>query len=66
MEKGLIRHYSLLVDYLGHILGPDYEIALHELTSDSNRIIAIANGQLTGRHIGSPLSNRMLAFGQAV
>ena len=62
MEKELIRHYSLLVDYLGHILGPDYEIALHELTSDSNRIVAIANGQLTGRHIGSPLSNRMLAF----
>ena len=62
MEKELIRHYTLLVDFLGHILGPDYEIALHELTNDSNRIIAIANGELTGRHIGSPLSNKMLAY----
>ena len=41
---------------------PDYEIALHELEDDSNRIIAIANGELTGRHIGSPLSNKMLEF----
>ena len=62
MEKEMRRHYTLLVDFLGHILGPDYEIALHELTDDSNRIIAIANGELTGRHIGSPLSNNMLAY----
>ena len=62
MEKELKRHYTLLVDFLGHILGPDYEIALHELTDNSNQIIAIANGELTGRHLGSPLSNRMLEY----
>ena len=48
MEQELKRHYSLLVEFLGHILGPDYEIALHELKDDSNQIIAIANGELTG------------------
>ena len=62
MEVELIRQYTLIVDFLGHVLGPDYEIALHELEDDSNRIIAIANGELTGRHIGSPLSNKMLEF----
>ena len=62
MEKELKRHYMLIVDFLGHILGPDYEIALHELNDDSNEIIAIANGELTGRHLGSPLSNRMLEY----
>lgn len=62
MEKEMRRHYSLLVDFLGHILGPDYEVALHELTDNSNQIIAIANGELTGRHIGSPLSNTMLEY----
>ena len=25
MDKELKRHYTLLVDFLGHILGPDYE-----------------------------------------
>ena len=54
MEKEMKRHYTLLVDFLGHILGPDYEVALHELSDNSNQIIAIANGKLTGRHIGSP------------
>ena len=62
MDAELIRQYTLIVDFLGHVLGPDYEIALHELEDDSNRIIAIANGELTGRHIGSPLSNKMLEF----
>ena len=62
MDKELKRHYRLIVDFLGHILGPDYEIALHELTDDSNEIVAIANGELTGRHLGSPLSNKMLEY----
>ena len=62
MGKEIRRHYTLLVDFLGHILGPDYEVALHELTEDSNQIIAISNGELTGRHLGSPLSNKMLEF----
>lgn len=62
MEKEMRRHYTLLVDFLGHILGQDYEVALHELNDDSNQIIAIANGELTGRHIGSPLSNKMLEY----
>ena len=29
MDAELKRHYTLIVDFLGHILGPDYEIALH-------------------------------------
>ena len=62
MDREVKRHYALIVDFLGHVLGPDYEVALHELTDDSNRIVAIANGELTGRHLGSPLSNKMLEF----
>ena len=62
MDREMKRHYTLLVDFLGKILGPDYEVALHELLDDSNEIIAIANGELTGRHLGSPLSNKMLEF----
>ena len=62
MDREMKRHYTLLVGFLGKILGPDYEVALHELLDDSNEIIAIANGELTGRHLGSPLSNKMLEF----
>ena len=62
MDQELKRHYSQIVDFLGHVLGQDYEVALHELDDDSNRIVAIANGELTGRRLGSPLSNKMLEF----
>ena len=62
MDRELKRHYTLIVDFLGHILGQDYEVALHELNADSNEIVAIYNGELTGRHLGSPLSNKMLEF----
>ena len=62
MYREMKRHYTLLVDFLGKIWGPDYEVALHELLDDSYEIIAIANGELTGRHLGSPLSNKMLEF----
>ena len=62
MDREMRRQYTVLVDFLGHILGPDYEVALHELKDDSNEIIAIANGELTGRHLGSPLSNKMLEY----
>ena len=54
MDREMRRQYTVLVDFLGHILGPDYEVALHELKDDSNEIIAIANGELTGRHLGLP------------
>ena len=30
MDQELKRHYTLIVDFLGHVLGPDYEVALHE------------------------------------
>ncbi|NLU24375.1 MAG: hypothetical protein GXW99_06615 [Clostridiales bacterium] len=62
MDKELRRHYTQIVDFLGRILGPDYEIALHELKDDSNEIVALSGGELTGRHLGSPLSNRTLEF----
>ena len=62
MEQELKRHYSLLVEFLGHILGPDYEIALHELKDDSNQIIAIANSHISGRKLGAPLTNMSLSI----
>ena len=43
MDREMRRQYTVLVDFLGHILGPDYEVALHELKDDSNEIIAIAS-----------------------
>ncbi|MEA5082729.1 MAG: PAS domain-containing protein [Lachnospiraceae bacterium] len=56
MTVEMIRQYSLLVDFLGRTLGPDYEIALHDLGKKQS-IVAIANGHISGRAIGAPLTN---------
>ena len=56
----LLRQYVKLTEFLGAALGPDYEVALHDLTDKSRTIIAIANGYISGREIGAPLTNMAL------
>lgn len=56
MTEKLLRRYSVLVDFLGKALGPDYEVTLHDLDPDNSAILAIANGRVSGRTVGSPLT----------
>lgn len=53
----LLQQYVKLTEFLGLALGPDYEVALHDLTDRNRSIIAIANGHISGREIGAPLTN---------
>jgi len=57
----LLQHYVKLTEFLGHALGPDYEVALHDLTDKNRSIIAIANNHVSGREIGAPLTNVALS-----
>jgi len=57
MTADMIHRYSLLVEFLGRMLGPDYEIVLHDISRKQPSVIAIANGQISGRTIGAPLTN---------
>jgi predicted transcriptional regulator YheO len=59
-SSNILKRYSILVEFLGEMLGPDYEIALHEITADSQSIIAIANGQISGRKVGAPITDLAL------
>ncbi|MDD2447335.1 MAG: PAS domain-containing protein, partial [Tissierellia bacterium] len=56
----ILNQYIKLVEFLGITLGPDYEIVLHDVREKENSIIAIANGHITGRGIGSPISQKCL------
>lgn len=60
MTSPNLQQYKILVDFLGKTLGPDYEIVLQGLSDGSNEIIAIANSHISGRRIGSPLTNAAL------
>ncbi|MEY8389242.1 PAS domain-containing protein [Oscillospiraceae bacterium 38-13] len=59
--NALLRQYVKLTEFLGAALGPDYEVALHDLTDRNRSIIAIANGYISGREIGAPLTNMALS-----
>ena len=58
----LLQHYVKLTAFLGQALGPDYEVALHDLTDKNRSIIAIANNHVSGREIGAPLTNVALSI----
>ena len=57
MANPLLQHYIKLTEFLGQALGPDYEVALHDLTDRNRSIIAIANNHVSGREVGAPLTN---------
>lgn len=57
LASPLLQHYIKLTEFLGYALGPDYEVALHDLTTKDRSIIAIANKHVSGRDVGAPLTN---------
>ncbi len=56
----MVTQYSALVSFLGEVLGPDYEIALYDLSGKSASIVAIAHGDISGRTIGAPPTTKAL------
>ena len=58
----LLQQYAKLTEFLGAALGPDFEVALHDLTDKNRSIIAIANNHISGREIGAPLTNMALSI----
>ena len=48
MTEQMLRQYTVLVEYLGATLGPDYEVVLHEILPETSRVAAIANGTISG------------------
>lgn len=62
----IVNEYRPMVDFIADILGPGCEVVLHDLTLPDQSVIAIRNGHLSGRSIGSPatdLTLRMMKSG---
>lgn len=60
MSPDLLQQYSIIVNFLGKALGQDYEIVLQDLAPDGSQIAAISNGHISGRKIGSPVTDTAL------
>lgn len=61
MYKSL-EPYAKLVYFLSAALGDNCEIALHDLTSKDQEIVAISNNPISGRKVGAKLSNLSLHY----
>ena len=61
MYKSL-EPYAKLVDFLSAALGDNCEVALHDLTSKDQEIVAISNNPISGREVGAKLSNLSLHY----
>ena len=61
MYKSL-EPYAKLVYFLSAALADNCEIALHDLTSKDQEIVAISNNPISGREVGAKLSNLSLHY----
>lgn len=52
-----VAEYIPLVAFLGKALGTHCEVVLHDVGNREHSIIAIANGHVSGRKIGGPLTD---------
>ncbi|WP_047240294.1 helix-turn-helix transcriptional regulator [Corynebacterium epidermidicanis] len=59
---GLLDRYIPLVEFLGDAIGPNCELVLHDLDVPDRSIVAIANGHISGREIGGPVTDFALRF----
>lgn len=60
MNSDILQQYTVIVEFLGKALGPNYEVVLHDLSSKDLAIAAIANGHISGRKAGGPLTDAAL------
>lgn len=60
MDTSALKAYTKLTAFLGHALGPDYEISLFDYVNKEFVIVAIANIGVSGRKLGDTLSQEEL------
>lgn len=59
IDKELAK-YLPMVDFIADICGPRYEVVLHDLSTPENSVVAIRNNYISGREIGSPITDLAL------
>ncbi|MGL4455384.1 MAG: helix-turn-helix transcriptional regulator [Plesiomonas sp.] len=60
LDHDILRSYEAVVDGLAALIGTHCEIVLHSLEDLNHSAVRIANGDITGRTIGSPITDLAL------
>ncbi len=53
----LLDSFVPLVEALGKMFGKNCEVVLHDISNPQKSIVAIANGHVTGRTVGGPMTD---------
>lgn len=59
MTDSQLHYFTKFAEFIGRVIGPDYEVALHDISDRNGAIVALANGHISGRTIGTPVSDRL-------
>ena len=59
MTDNQLHYFTKFSEFIGRVLGPDYEVALHDIADCGGAIVALANGHISGRSIGEPVSDKL-------
>lgn len=58
----ILDYYIKLVEFLGEVMGEDTEVVLRDCRKPKHDIIAIANGHVSGRTVGAPITDFTLSI----
>ena len=61
-NREFLEKYIPLLDFFAEVCGPDYELVLHDVSRPESSIVAIRNGQISGRTVGSTMSEYAPTF----
>ncbi|WP_088001976.1 helix-turn-helix transcriptional regulator [Gottfriedia solisilvae] len=56
----LLKMYIPMVTFIANVMGKHCEVVLHDLTNPENSIVAIENGEISGRRVGGPITDLVL------
>ena len=56
-DKAILSALEPIVEGIAEVVGNNCEVVLHSLEDVSHSVVKIVNGQITGRKVGSPLTD---------
>ena len=60
VDRKILESYKSVIEGMAEYMGTAYEFVLHSLEDYDHSVIAIINGQHTGRSVGAPITNLAL------
>ena len=61
-NRRFLEKYIPILDFFAEVCGPEFELVLHDVSRPESSIVAIRNGHISGRSVGSTMSEYAPTF----